>query len=108
MRNILILAGLSFIYFIFLQLRSFNPFLFVTAAPIVIGILGYSLTKETSVVKRFLAASIPWLSLVWVFIFSDIENQVGIVLFHSFIIGMLIVQLWEIIESCFVFFKKSK
>lgn len=98
MRNIIVIVSLSIFYFVMLLFRDRLPFLFLTATPFLVGVAGYKLTIAAPMIRRALASAIPILSLVWILLFSNLQDVIGIVLFHFAIIGLLVVQILEILE----------
>ena len=107
MKNYVVIAGLSLLYFVFCFLREEAPFFFLAGVPIIIGIAGYKLVDGEPLVKRTFAGLVPILALAWIFFFLDVGNFAGIAILHAMLIGLIVVQVWELLESCFRLIKKQ-
>ncbi len=79
---------------------------FLAGVPIIIGVVGYKLIDGEPIVKRALVGLVPMFALVWVLLFLDIEDFWGVAMLHAMLIGLIVIQAWEIIEGCFRFIKK--
>lgn len=108
MKNYVAVVSLSVLYFLFCFLREQAPFFFLVGVPIIVGIAGYKLIDGDALVKRTFAGIIPVLALVWIFLFLDVRSFAGIAVLHGILIGLIVVQFWELVESCFHLIKKYK
>ncbi len=107
MKNFVVIVGLSILYFVFCFLREQAPFFFLVVTPIIIGIAGYELIKGQPLIKRILAGIIPMIALVWMLIFLDVEKIFRVAIIHAMVIGLIVVQVWEIFRGCLSMAKRG-
>ena len=68
--------------------------LHLVAAPLVIAPLGYHAFKGRPFIRKELPATIPWAGAP-VLVTAGLDNAIEAVFVHSFLIGMVVVQVWE-------------
>lgn len=102
-RNLIIVTILGFVYFasyflFSLLLESYMGFWDI-GAPLFFGVTGYVLVSGKRVFKALLSSLTPVFSLPWAFLFLDVDRTLfGIIIIHLFLIGMVIVQIYEAFE----------
>lgn len=107
MKNCVTIAALSIVYFLSLLCEEEFPFFVLVGVPIIVGVLGYKLVEGRPLIKRLLASLIPVLSLPGIAVFLELEVYASVVLVHAFLIGLIIVQLWEALEGGYSLIKKK-
>ena len=68
--------------------------LHLVAAPLVIAPLGYHAFKGRSFIRKVLPATVPWAGAP-ILVAAGFDNAIEAVFVHSFLIGMVVVQVWE-------------
>jgi hypothetical protein len=68
--------------------------LHLVAAPLVIAPLGYHAFKGRSFIRKVLPATVPWAGAP-ILAAAGFDNAIEAVFVHSFLIGMVVVQVWE-------------
>lgn len=89
---------LSFFYFLSLFLREYSLIYFFVGMPILFVILGYNLINGKAIIKRIFTGLIPVLALAWIFLFLELENFVGIFVWHLTLMSIF-VGFYEVIED---------
>ena len=68
--------------------------LHLVAAPLVIAPLGYHAFKGRSFIRKVLPATVPWAGAP-ILVAAGFDNAIEAVFVHSFLIGLVVVQVWE-------------
>lgn len=68
--------------------------LHLVVAPLVIAPLAYHAFKGRPFIRKALSATIPWAGAP-VLVTAGLDNAIEAVFVHSFLIGMVVVQVWE-------------
>ncbi len=68
--------------------------LHLVVAPLVIAPLGYHAFKGRPFIRKVLPATVPWAGAP-VLVAAGLDNAIEAVFVHSFLIGMVVVQVWE-------------
>lgn len=68
--------------------------LHLVVAPLVIAPLGYHAFKGRSFIRKVLPATVPWAGAP-ILAAAGLDNAIEAVFVHSFLIGMVVVQVWE-------------
>lgn len=68
--------------------------LHLVVAPLVIAPLGYHAFKGRPFIRKVLPATIPWAGAP-ILVAAGFDNAIEAVFVHSFLIGMVVVQVWE-------------
>ncbi len=68
--------------------------LHLVVAPLLIAPLGYHAFKGKSFIRKLLPATVPWAGAP-ILAAVGFDNAIEAVFVHSFLIGMVVVQVWE-------------
>jgi hypothetical protein len=93
LRNWLALTLLTGLYS-YVVLATQEGGLHLVAAPLVIAPLGYHAFKGRSFIRKVLPATVPWAGAP-ILVAAGFDNAIEAVFVHSFLIGMVVVQVWE-------------
>ncbi len=85
----LFILALLYVYVVYLA-----GGLHLIVAPLVMAPLGYHAFKGRPLLRKVLAATVPWAGAP-ALAFAGMSNVVETVFVHSLLIGMVTVQLWE-------------
>ena len=92
LRNWLALAVLTGLYsYVVLAMPGG---LHLVVAPLVIAPLGYHAFKGRPFIRKVLPATVPWAGAP-VLVAAGLDNPIEAVFVHSFLIGLVVVQVWE-------------
>ncbi|HWQ94513.1 MAG TPA: hypothetical protein VN418_03310 [Gammaproteobacteria bacterium] len=68
--------------------------LHLVVAPLVIAPLGYHAFKGRPFIRKVFPATVPWAGAP-ILVAAGFDNAIEAVFVHSFLIGMVVVQVWE-------------
>ena len=107
MKNAFIAFVLSIVYSILCFLTNEYYFLQLIVIPLFIGCTSYALVNGKPLIKRMVSSLIPILSIPWIYLFLNLEDLYGMVLLHTVIVAMIVVQLFEILMSVLKYFQEK-
>lgn len=94
-RNLVLVTVLAVLYVASVLFLYMSAFLFLVPVPITIA--GYQLAYGSPLLRRALVSAVPFASLPLLIVFSAGREFISVAVLHTLLIGLLYVQIWEVL-----------